>query len=112
MGYHNCSDLIGILFYCISHSLNPVTDDLDMVNNQQELSVTEKPSLCPFDSSEAIADLAEMLIDLECAEGLEELQKVSVFTSDRLNRAARLLPVEVQQKLRQWAMENQISTAS
>ena len=59
-----------------------------------------------FDSNEAIADLANMLTHLECAEGLWELQKVTVFTSDRLNRATRLLPTQWQQKIRDWAIEN------
>ena len=97
--------------------LNPVTDEPKIINNQQELSVTENSS--PFDSSKArvfdkpsaIADLADMLLDIECAEGLRELQKVPVFTSVRLNRATRLLPLERQQKLRQWAIQNRISTA-
>jgi hypothetical protein len=59
-----------------------------------------------FDSSEAIADLADMLTYLESAEGLAELQRVPEFTRARLNRATRLLPVEWQQKIRQWAVEN------
>ena len=59
-----------------------------------------------FDTTGAIADLANMLTDLECAEGLRDLQKVSVFTSDRLNRACRLLPLEQQQIIRKWAIEN------
>ena len=59
-----------------------------------------------FDTTGAIADLADMLTYLECAEGLRELQKVSVFTSDRLNRACRLLPLERQQIVRKWAIEN------
>lgn len=59
-----------------------------------------------FDSSEAISDLANMLTYLECAEGLRELQKVTVFTPDRLNRATRLLPTQWQQKIRDWAIEN------
>lgn len=59
-----------------------------------------------FDTPSAIADLANMLTCLECAEGLQELQKVKVFTPDRLNRATRLLPTQWQQKIRDWAIEN------
>ena len=59
-----------------------------------------------FDSNEAIADIADMLTKIEDAEGLTELQKVPEFTSDRLNKAVKLLSLEWQQRLREWAMEN------
>ena len=61
----------------------------------------------PFDAPEAIADLADMLTQLENGEGLAELQKVPEFTRSRLNRACQLLPPSQQQLIRQWAMENQ-----
>ncbi|MEO0013631.1 MAG: hypothetical protein RLZZ535_2020 [Cyanobacteriota bacterium] len=61
----------------------------------------------PFDAPEVIADLADMLTQLENAEGLAELQKVPEFTRSRLNQACRLLPTNQQQLIRQWAMENQ-----
>ena len=59
-----------------------------------------------FDSSEAIADLADMLSQIEDAEGLAELQLVPEFTRERLNRACRLLPLKQQRLIRQWAVEN------
>ncbi|WP_036489685.1 hypothetical protein [Myxosarcina sp. GI1] len=60
----------------------------------------------PLDSPESIADLAWMLSQLEDSEGLAELQQVPEFTRARLNKACRLLPLEWQQRLRQWAEEN------
>ncbi|MDJ0589366.1 MAG: hypothetical protein QNJ72_05115 [Pleurocapsa sp. MO_226.B13] len=59
-----------------------------------------------FDSSEAIASIADMLIQIEDAEGLAEFQLVPEFTRSRLNRACRLLPPLQQQLIRQWAIEN------
>jgi hypothetical protein len=60
-----------------------------------------------FDTPEAIADLADMLVQLEDGEGLAELQKVPEFTRHRLNRACRFLPLKRQKLIRQWAIENQ-----
>ena len=60
-----------------------------------------------FDTSEAIADLADMLAQIEDAESLAELQLVPEFTRERLNRACRLLPPKQQRLIRQWAVENQ-----
>ena len=79
--------------------------------NTTTLAFQLSATLPSFDSGEAIADLAKMLLDLECAEGLRELQKVSEFTSDRLNRATQLLPKQWQQQLRQWAILNRTSAA-
>ena len=56
-----------------------------------------------FDTQGAIADLADMLAQIEDAEGLAELQLVPEFTRSRLNRACRLLPLKWQQRIRQWA---------
>ena len=64
-----------------------------------------------FDSNEEIANLADMLLYVECPKGLRELQKVPVFTRERLNRATRLLSLKRQRKLKQWAIANQTSTA-
>ena len=82
-----------------------INSEMNKTNQKPKFSDSQDATV--FDSREAIADLANMLLDLECAEGLRELQKVPVFTSDRLNNAAKLLPLEWQQKLRQWAIENQ-----
>ena len=60
----------------------------------------------PLDSRESTEDLANMLTYLDSAEGLAELQLVPGFTSVRLNRATRLLSLEWQRKIREWALEN------
>ena len=60
-----------------------------------------------LDSEYAIADLAQMLGYIEDAEGLAELQQISEFTRSRLNRAVRLLPLDKQQSIREWAIKNQ-----
>lgn len=59
-----------------------------------------------FDTPEAIADLANMLTCLDCAEGLKELQQVPEFTSQRLNQATKTLSPDWQNKIRQWAISN------
>lgn len=63
-------------------------------------------SIDPLDTSESIADLADMLAYIEDADGLAELQLVPEFTRSRLNRACRLLPPSQQQLIRRWAIEN------
>ncbi len=59
----------------------------------------------PLDTSESIAEGADLLAQIENAEQLVELKKVPEFTRPRLNRAARRLPPSQQQKIRQWATE-------
>lgn len=66
----------------------------------------EKQNINPLDTPEAIADLADMLTQIEDAEGLTLLQEVPEFTRSRLNRACRLLPSHQQKKLRLWAAKN------
>lgn len=79
-------------------------------NSGQELKPKiENPS--PFDTSEAISDLAEMLESIENAEQLKELQKVPVFTTVRLQEAAKLLSWDQYQRVKQWANFNRTSTA-
>lgn len=63
-------------------------------------------SIDPLDTPESIADLADLLTQIEDAEGLALLQQVPEFTRTRLNRACRLLPPHQQKKLREWAIEN------
>jgi hypothetical protein len=46
----------------------------------------------PLDTEESIADLADMLSQIENAEQLAELLTVPEFTCARLNRATRRLP--------------------
>ena len=65
-----------------------------------------------FDSSEAIAEIAKMLTQIEDAEGLAELTLVPEFTRGRLNRSCRLLPPKQQRLIRQWAVENQRSNTA
>ncbi len=59
----------------------------------------------PLDSEEAISDLISALLLVENAEDLAELTSIKVYTRARLNRAARQLPLEQQQRLRKWALE-------
>lgn len=68
--------------------------------------------LAPLDSPESITDLAWMLGQLENAVQLAELLSIKGFTRDRLNRAARQLPPEQQQRLREWAIENKCSAST
>ena len=74
-------------------------------NKQMEILVTSEEKA--LDSPSAIADLADYLKVCDDAEDLEALQQsCSSITSDRLNRATRLLPLKRQQNIRQWAFEN------
>jgi hypothetical protein len=59
----------------------------------------------PLDTEESMADLADMLSQIENAEQLAELLTVPEFTRVRLNRATRRLPPAQQQLVRQWAIE-------
>ena len=78
------------------------------LHNTNQLSrLEDSESARVFDSSEAIAEIAEMLTQIEDASGLAELQLVPEFNRKRLNRACQLLPKQWQQKIRVWAMENQ-----
>ena len=62
-----------------------------------------------LDSEESITDLAEMLNQIEDAEGLAELQTVPEFTRKRLNQAVNQLPLSKRRQIQKWAIENQRS---
>jgi hypothetical protein len=90
------------------------TDKIQKLMDSEEVSVFDSSEAKVFDTPEAIADLADLLTQIEDAEGLAELQLVPEFTRHRLNRACRLLPLKQQRLIRQWAIENDSrkSTAS
>ena len=72
-----------------------------------EAEVFDSSEARVFDTTGAIAELADMLAQIEDAESLAELQLVPEFTRPRLNRACRLLPFKQQRLIRQWALKNQ-----
>ncbi len=110
-----------------AHSLDPVTlapkfsinnsTNCDNQNNHQSLvkSSREKHNTNqiqdPWDGEEVIADLTFMLSIVDSPEVLRILTSTEGFTRERLNLAARRLPLSQQRKLREWAIENRSSTA-
>lgn len=80
------------------NSINQSTTECRSDSNENEAE--------DFDTDIAIADLADMLSQIEDASGLAELQLVPEFTRPRLNRACRLLSLKQQRLIRQWAVEN------
>ena len=110
------------------HSLDPVTlnpqfyinnsTNCDNSNNHQSLV---NPPMEKYDTNriqdsldgeEAIVDLADMLSRVDSPQMLQALASIEGFTSERLNRAARRLPLSQVQKIRKWAIENQHRTSS
>ena len=84
-----------------NHHSNPES----LANLPSEVNNTN-PIQDPMDSEEALADLASLLEMIENAEQLAAFTSLEGFTRSRLNRAARHLPREQQQRLRRWAREN------
>ena len=71
-----------------------------------EAEVFDSSEARVFDTPSAIADIAETLSRVEDAEELAIVAEFPNYTSQRLNRACRLLFVTQQQKIRDWAIEN------
>ena len=66
-----------------------------------------------LDSEEAIADLADMLTQLETKEDLAFLASLGeAFSLERLNRAVRRLSKQWQEKIRRWVVENRRSNTA
>lgn len=74
----------------IAEMLDPLDSNKAICFDSSEASI--------FDTPSAIADLAEMLTQLEDSEGLAELQLVPEFTRARLNRALAFVALRMAAK--------------
>ena len=91
-----------------SSDLESIADETNNVYIPNELSVLDNTNqnLSDCDSPEAIADLADMLSQLNSKEELALLQTVPEFTPIRLQKAAVTLSRNLYQRLFIWATEN------
>ena len=66
----------------------------------------------PLDSEEAIADLANYLMDVISPDYLRELQQVPGITKDRLRKASHLLPQDKYNEIMRFAVSPSLRVRS
>ena len=109
---HDSTLIESVTFYPYTYinnsaNCNPLNSNQVITNLPEQIHNTNQIQN-PYDTEEAIADLADWLRCVECSEGLRELQQVPEFTPTRLRKAFLLLSIEKINQIKEFAIINSL----
>lgn len=84
---------------------NPEVKVTNMLREESKITPMVESTNSKYDSPEEIKILSEFLALCDGPENLADIKALEPCTRERLNRAAKLLPIAQRKKLREWAIE-------